>query len=110
MLNIGENSSKYVKVWDTNFEGKFPSANISSSKKDKEGNWENSSWRASFFGNAKDKAMSLERGDTNEITQGGVTNKYDKENQKTVIDITAAVYNEPIDDSFFSKQNMKKVR
>jgi outer membrane lipoprotein-sorting protein len=34
----------------------------------------------------------------------------EKEEQKTRIEITQAVYNKPIDDSFFSKQNMKKVR
>ena len=34
----------------------------------------------------------------------------DKENQKTVLLITSSIFNEPIDDSFFSKQNMKKVR
>ncbi len=34
----------------------------------------------------------------------------DKEEQKTIITIEEAVYNEPIKDSFFSKQNMTKVR
>jgi outer membrane lipoprotein-sorting protein len=34
----------------------------------------------------------------------------DKENQKTVLLINSSTFNEPIDDSFFSKQNMKKVR
>lgn len=33
----------------------------------------------------------------------------DKEGQKTVLNITSSTFNEPIDDSFFSKQNMKKV-
>jgi outer membrane lipoprotein-sorting protein len=34
----------------------------------------------------------------------------DKEGQKTMIEITEAAYNIPVEDSFFSKQNMKKVR
>ena len=34
----------------------------------------------------------------------------EKEEQKTIITIEKAVYNEPLDDSFFSKQNMTKVR
>ncbi|MEJ2595297.1 MAG: outer membrane lipoprotein-sorting protein [bacterium] len=34
----------------------------------------------------------------------------EKEGQKTIITIEEAVYNEPIDDSFFSKQNMTRVR
>lgn len=34
----------------------------------------------------------------------------DKENQKTVLLITSSTFNETIDDSFFSKQNMKKVK
>jgi outer membrane lipoprotein-sorting protein len=34
----------------------------------------------------------------------------DKENQKTILLITQSTFNAPIDDSFFSKQNMKKVK
>lgn len=34
----------------------------------------------------------------------------DKEGEKTVLLFTNSVFNEPIDDSFFSKQNMKKVK
>jgi outer membrane lipoprotein-sorting protein len=34
----------------------------------------------------------------------------DKEDQKTILLIETSTFNEPIDDSFFSKQNMKKVR
>lgn len=34
----------------------------------------------------------------------------DKEGEKTVLLFSNSVFNEPIDDSFFSKQNMKKVR
>jgi hypothetical protein len=33
----------------------------------------------------------------------------DKEGEKTVLIFTNLVFNQPIDDSFFSKQNMKKV-
>jgi len=33
----------------------------------------------------------------------------DKEGQKTVLNIISTTFNKPIDDSFFSKQNMKKV-
>ena len=34
----------------------------------------------------------------------------DKEGEKTVLLFSNSVFNEPIDDSFFSKQNMKKVK
>jgi outer membrane lipoprotein-sorting protein len=34
----------------------------------------------------------------------------DKEEQKTILIIESSVFNEPIDDNFFSKQNMKKVK
>ena len=34
----------------------------------------------------------------------------DKEGEKTVLVFSNSIFNEPIDDSFFSKQNMKKVR
>ncbi len=34
----------------------------------------------------------------------------DKENQKTILLITSSKFNKPINDSFFSKQNMKKVK
>ncbi len=34
----------------------------------------------------------------------------DKEGEKTILNFTNSVFNKPINDSFFSKQNMKKVR
>ncbi len=34
----------------------------------------------------------------------------DKEGEKTILNFTTSIFNKPIDDSFFSKQNMKKVR
>jgi hypothetical protein len=34
----------------------------------------------------------------------------DEEGKKTVLNILNTSFNEPIDDSFFSKQNMKKVK
>ena len=33
----------------------------------------------------------------------------DKKNNKTVLEIKSLVYDKPIDDSFFSQQNMKKM-
>ena len=34
----------------------------------------------------------------------------DKEGQKTILEISTTTFNEPLDNEFFSKQNMKKVR
>lgn len=83
MLNIGENSSKYVKVWDVKTENGVVKGDVSSSKKNQNGEYENSKWFPAFFGKSKEKALSLNKGDTIEITQGGFSNTYNKEKKVT---------------------------
>lgn len=83
MLNIGEGSSKFVKIWSIEDKGKYAKAQVSSSQKNKEGQYENSSWNMNFVGKAKDKILMCDKGDTIEITQGGVSNSYNKEKKET---------------------------
>lgn len=59
---------------------------LSTSRKDKntgEYSTDFSSKFVRFFGDAGDKAMSLERGDRIKIAECGVTNRYDKEKERT---------------------------
>ena len=80
--------SKYVKVFDPEDKGKYVEANLSTSKKDKDGNrvWMN--WfGARFVGKAKGKADGLNNKDTIEINSGLIENVYDKEKKKTYINI-----------------------
>lgn len=83
MFNIGEGSSKYVKVWSVEPKEKFVNAQVSTGAKQKDGTYKNSSWIVAFVGNCVDKARTLGKGDTIEITSGGISNTYDKEKKVT---------------------------
>lgn len=83
MLNIGNQSSKYVRIWEVENKGKYTGVRCSSSKKNRDGTYDNSNWLINFVGCAHNKANELSKGDTIEITQGGISNTYDKENKTT---------------------------
>lgn len=83
MFNIGEGSSKYVKVWSVDAKEKYVDAKVSTSTKQKDGTYENSNWIIRFVGNSVDKARMLGKGDVIEITSGGIKNTYDKEKKVT---------------------------
>jgi len=83
MLNIGDGTSKYVKVWEVENQNGFVKGKVSTGSKKKDGSYENSNWLATFFGEAKEKALNLQKGDTIEILKGGIKSLYNKENKKT---------------------------
>ncbi len=65
----------YAKVWSAEEKPKYVKAQISTSRKDQEGNFINSSWFANFVGKCVDKARGLERGTKIKITAGTIENK-----------------------------------
>lgn len=87
MLNVGDRTSKYVKIWDVEDKGNYVKGRIGSSSKDKEGNYKNSNWFATFVGQAKEKAESLSKGDVIEITNGGVENIFSKEKEREYLNV-----------------------
>lgn len=47
MLNV---TNTYATIWQPESKGKYTTANISTAKKDKDGNYINMSWKAKFVG------------------------------------------------------------
>jgi len=91
MFNIGERASRFVKIWDNvTMEEKYTKFKASTSRKDtrNEGQYINSNWLVTFVGNAKEKSESLQNGDVIKIINGGVENNYNKDQDKTYINVT----------------------
>lgn len=75
-ISIGENTkATFAKVWSVEDKGNYVKTQISTSRKDKDGNYINSSWFANFVGKCVDKARELERGTRIKITAGTIENK-----------------------------------
>lgn len=87
MLNIGVNATKYVKVWEVEVMEKYVKVKLGSSSKDGNGGFKNSTWFSNFVGQAKDNAANLVEGDLIEITQGGVENIWNKDQQKSYLNV-----------------------
>ncbi len=86
MLNI--KNSKYVTVFQAENKGKYVEANLSTGKKDQDGNWKNMSWLgARFVGKCKEQAEKLKDKDKIEIISGLIENNYVKETGKTYINV-----------------------
>ncbi len=64
MLNI----SGYATIWQPENKGKYTIANISTSKKDKDGNYVNMSWKAKFVG----KNQDIQERQRIKITKGSI--------------------------------------
>lgn len=80
-VSFGENArSPFVKVWKVDVHDNYVKAQVSTSKKNKSGEYENSSWFATFLGKCVDKASTLSRGDMIKVVSGelNVTKKDDK--------------------------------
>ena len=78
MLNV---TGKYVKVWEVKESGKVVKLSLSSSKKNKDNKYENSSWRGRAVGNCFEKAKSLKKEDMIEIISAGIA-KYEYEGKR----------------------------
>jgi len=84
MIYFGENArSPFMKVWSVEDKGKYVKGQVSTSKKNKDGTYENSSWFCSFVGaECAEKAKDLEKGDTIVVTSGTVSMVKDKNDTK----------------------------
>jgi len=76
MLNV---TGKYVSVFEAEDKGNFVQANLSTSKKNKDGSYTNMYWRARFVGEAYEAAKKLVDKDKIQILRGAIENKFDKE-------------------------------
>ena len=83
-LNI---TGKYITVFQVEDKEKYIQANLSTGKKDRDGNWTNMSWRARFVGKCKDKASQLKDKDKIEITNGLIENNYVKETKTLWVNV-----------------------
>ena len=87
-ISFGDNAkAPFAKVWKIDPQANCVKAQISTSEKDKDGKYVNSSWFATFVGKCVPKARELERGDSIKITAGklSITKKDDKSYTNMVI-------------------------
>lgn len=78
----------YAKLWNIEMKEKFAKGRITTSDKNKEGEYINSNWFATFVGKAKDKAEELEGNERINILSGKVTNVGYKQDDGTYKNFT----------------------
>lgn len=76
-----------VTVFDAEDKGKYVQANLSEGRKNQDGTWTNMSWRTRFVGKCKDRASGLQDKDKITITNGIVTNEYNKEQKRVYVNV-----------------------
>lgn len=86
-------ANTYASLWSVEKQEKYSKAQISTSEKDKNGEWTNSNWNANFVGAAHTKSLAQEKTKTPKrilITSGTVkTRTYEKDGQKKLaVDVT----------------------
>lgn len=73
-------NSKYVKVWDVTVNERYVSADLSTSKKEKDGTYTNSNYKfCKFVGGAFEAAKNLQKGDTITIDKGAIGKRKGKD-------------------------------
>lgn len=93
-VSFGEQArSPFAKVWKVEVFEKYVKAQISTSEKNKAGEYENSSWFATFLGSCVDKASILSRGDTIKITSGKI--KVVKKDDKSYTNMLIFAFEDP---------------
>lgn len=63
----------YAKMWTLDLSAKFPKARITTSEKDQQGEWINSTWFPTFLGDAAGKVKKLEGTERIKILKGKLT-------------------------------------
>ena len=87
-MSLQIKDSKYITVFDPENKGNYIQTNLSTGKKDKDGNWTNMNWLgARFVGKAKEQAEKLNSKDKIEIKSGLVENVYKKDTKQTFINV-----------------------
>lgn len=67
-------TGKYLRVFEVTVKDKHVEITLSEGEKQQDNTWKNYFWNnVRFVGKCKDNAMSLQKGDTIEITSGKIT-------------------------------------
>ena len=105
-ISFGENSrATYVKIWKIDPQPRYVKAQVSTSRKDKDGQYVNSSWFANFVGQCAGDAENLSRGDSIKVLSGNIENKK-TEDGKIYTNVTIFAF-EPADGSGQSSGNSR---
>ena len=75
----------FAKVWKVDKKEKYTALNISTSDKQQDGTYKNSSWNARLVGKSKD--IAINEGDRITITSAKIENIYNKEQKKSWLNI-----------------------
>ena len=67
-------TNQFAKLWSIDKSKSIPRGRITTSEKNLQEEWVNSSWFASFIGKSKEKALDLEGDERIKILKGKVTN------------------------------------
>ena len=68
MFNI---TARFAKVWSVDIQDKYVKIDLSTTKKNQDGTYTNSSWKGvKFLGKSVDMARTLQKGDTVDIKSG----------------------------------------
>ena len=89
---IFNNNQIFAKVWKSTVEEKYIDLQISTSEKDGDGNYKNSSWFPRVIGHAYNTLKDVKEGDRITITKSKFTNERyeDKDgNKRNITDIVA---------------------
>lgn len=84
---MGFGNGSWAKIWNVEDKGNYHVVELSTSKKNKEGQYETdfSSKFVRFIGTAHQQAMDLKKGDRIKLGNCDVTAKYDKDKQKEFV-------------------------
>lgn len=83
MLNV----TGYAKIYDLDIQDTFIRCNLSTSKKNKKGEYEYMHWRGRIVGGMVDKARSIQPGDTIRLERAIAETYYVKEKNKAFTSI-----------------------
>ena len=84
-ISKGKESKIYAKVWKVDKKENYTALNISTSDKQQDGTYKNSSWNARLVGKAKD--VQVNEGDRITITSAKIENIYNKEQKRSWLNI-----------------------
>ena len=84
-------TDQFAKVWSIDKSKSVPRGRISTSEKNQQGEWVNSSWFVSFIGKSKEKALELNGDERIKMLKGKVTStskKLDDDTYRNYINVT----------------------
>lgn len=111
MIYIGEKGSKiYAKVWNVDSKEKYTDLRVTTSDKQEDGSYKNSSWIVRLVGKANTGMIA--EGDSIVITKAKIENIYNAEQKKSWLKVIAfELENNSVDDNPFNpSQNVNELR